>query len=180
MTRYARSALSGQAVSQLALVAQAKQQHIPFGVGIEHDVARQYKLAEFRHAKRSRELQCLLCLELSPVGLGVEESGRATTCGGEGQEIPRLDQFSLQLLEARRRGSSILLDHEASHGTQAGQEVRDRPDLGVDGNAHRTEVTASASLSSSSGTNWPAKACLSPVTASSASTRLACSASRAW
>ena len=178
--RMSRIELSRQPVPQLALVPQSEQHHIPFGVGIDHDVASQHKLAESRHAERSRELDGLLRLELPPTGLGVEESGRATARGCERQETSGLDQLSLQLLEARRRRSGILRDHEAARGTQADQEVRNCPNLGVDRNAHRTGVTPSASSSSSSETNCPDRACLSPVTASSTSTSLACSASSAW
>ena len=71
------------AIPQLALMAQREQQHFPFGVSIEHDVPGQHKLAQFRHAKRSRELQCLLGLEPFPAGLRLEESGRATTGRGD-------------------------------------------------------------------------------------------------
>ena len=133
-----------QPVSQLTLMAQAEQKHIQFGVGKEYDVASQHKFSEFRHPDRSRELDRLLRLELAPPGLGVEESGRPTTGGREGQETPSFDQFSLQLLKAPWRRTSILLDHEAPSGTQAGQKVRGGPDLCVDRNAHRTGVTPSA------------------------------------
>jgi len=171
---------SRQPVPQLPFVTQGQQQHIALGVGIEHDVASQHKFSKVRHPDRASELDGLLRLELAPAGLGLEESGRSTTGGREGQETPSFDHLSLQLLKAPRRRSSILLDHEAPSGTQAGQEDRCGPDLGADWNAHRTGVTPSASSSSSSETNSPDSASLSPVTASSARTRLACSASRAW
>jgi len=38
-------------VIQLALVSQGKQQHIPLGVGIEHNVASQHELSQRRHAE---------------------------------------------------------------------------------------------------------------------------------
>lgn len=171
---------SKQLVPKLPFVTQGQQQHIALGVGIEHDVASQHKLSKVRHPDRACKLDGLLRLELAPAGLGNEESGRSTTGGREGQETPRLYQFSLQLLKTPRRRISILLDHESPSGTQAGQEVRCGPDLGVDWNAHRTGVTPSASSSSASETNSPDSASLSPMMASSASTRLACSASRAW
>ena len=133
-----------QPVSQLTLMAQAEQKHIQFRVGKEYDVASQHKFSEVRHTDRSRELDRLLRLELAPPGLGVEESGRPTTVGREGQQTPSFDHLSLQLLKAPWRRTSILLDHEAPSGTQAGQKVRGGPDLGVDRNAHRTGVTPSA------------------------------------
>ena len=171
---------SRQPVPQLPFMTQGQQQYIALGVCIEHDMASQHKFSKVWHSDRACELGGLLRLELAPAGLGVEESGRSTTGGREGQETPSFYQLSLQLLKAPRRRSSILLDHEAPSGTQAGQEVRCGPDVGVDWNAHRTGVKPSASSSSSSETNSPASASLSPVMASSASTRLACSASRAW
>ena len=72
-----------QPVPQLTLVPQGEQQHIPFAVGVEHDMTCQHQLAEFRHAERLRELGGLMCLKLPPAGLGVEESGWATTRGRE-------------------------------------------------------------------------------------------------
>lgn len=55
LTTAERKTSSMQAVSQLTLMVQAEQQHIQFGVGIEHDVASQHKFSEFRHPDRSRE-----------------------------------------------------------------------------------------------------------------------------
>jgi len=86
---FTANALHGQPISELALVAQRQQQHISCGVGIEDDVASRHDLSKFGHAERFRELDSLLRLELSPAGLGVEESGRATTCRREGQEDKR-------------------------------------------------------------------------------------------
>jgi len=169
-----------QSICQLALMPQREQGHVPLRVDIEHDMARQYDLAQFRHSELSRKLPCLLRLELPPAGSGIEEPGRATACRSKRQQSPSLDQVRLQLLEARWRRVGVLLDHEGASGAQTGQEVRNRPNSGVDGDAHCAGVTPSASSSSSSETNCPASASLRPVMASSASTRLACSASSAW
>jgi len=53
---FTADALHGQAVSELALVAQRQQQHVSFGVGIEDDVASRHQLSKFGHAARFREL----------------------------------------------------------------------------------------------------------------------------
>ena len=60
-------------------MAQREQQHLMFGVGIQHDVAGQYKLAKFRHPERACKLNGLLRVEAAPAGLGFEESGRSST-----------------------------------------------------------------------------------------------------
>jgi len=112
--------------------------------------------------------------------LGVKESRRSPACGCERKKCPRFDHFSLQFLEAHRRRSGVLFLHEPTCSMQARQKVRNRPNPCVDGNAHGADATPSAWSSSSSDTNCPAKACRRPVMASSASTRLACSDSRAW